>query len=191
MGRQDVPFEWQRARAETLDALGRADEAQAFRWQCFEQSLSDQHLRAFLKRLPDFDDLEAEQKASAYVQTFPDVHRALAFFLHWPALGEGAKLVQKRTSELDGNLYELMTMAAEALAEKYPLAATIVLRAMIDFTLDSARSSRYKHAARHLVTCASLTPHIHDFGNAGSHDAYVAELKRRHSKKPGFWSLVG
>lgn len=191
MGRQDVPFEWQRARAETLEALGRTDEAQAFRWQCFEQSLSDQHLRAFLKRLPDFDDLEAEQKATAYVQTFPDVHRALAFFLRWPALGEGAKLAQTRTSELDGNLYELMTMAAQALAEKYPLAATIVLRAMIDFTLDSARSSRYKHAARHLVTCASLTPHIHDFGNAGSHDAYVAELKRRHSKKPGFWRLVG
>jgi hypothetical protein len=61
---------------------------------------------------------------------------------------------------------------------------------MIDFALDSGRSSRYKHAARHLADCASLAPHIDDFGNTRSHDIYVAELKRRHGKKHGFWSLV-
>ncbi|MGO7418776.1 DUF6880 family protein, partial [Rhizobium ruizarguesonis] len=84
----------------------------------------------------------------------------------------------------------LMPAAAEALAEKHPLAATIVLRSMIDFTLDSGRSSRYKYAARHLADCASLAPHINDFGNTRTHDVYVAELKRRHSKRHGFWSQV-
>jgi hypothetical protein len=189
-GRADVPIELQLARVEALDALGRGDEAQTYRWKCFEGSLSDAHLRAFLRRLPDFDDLEAEEKAFGYAQAFPDVHRALAFFLVWPALGEAAKLVVNRKSELDGDLYELMTEAADRLAEKHPLAATLVLRSMINFTLDSGRPSRYKHAARHLVRCASLTPHINDFENAGSHDVYVAALRRRHGKKPGFWSLV-
>lgn len=155
-GRTDVPIEWQLARVETLESLGRAEEAQAYRWKCFEQSLTDVHLRAFLKRLPDFDDLEAEEKAFTYAQAFPDVHRALAFFLLWPAPPEAAKLVVGRKAELDGDLYELMTPAADVLAEKYPLAATLVLRSMIDFTLESARSSRYKHAARHLAECASL-----------------------------------
>ncbi|ANP87665.1 DUF6880 family protein [Rhizobium leguminosarum] len=185
-----MPFEWQRARVETLEALGRGEEAQTYRWTCFEQSLHDQHLRTFLKRLPDFDDLEAEEKAFAHAQAFPDVHQALAFFLLWPAPAEAAKLVMRRKAELDGNLYELMSAAAEALAEKHPLAATIVLRSMIDFTLESGRSSRYKHAARHLADCASFAPHIDDFGNARSHDAYVTELKRRHGKRYGFWSLV-
>ncbi len=73
-------------------------------------------------------------------------------------MAEAAKLVLRRKAELDGDLYELMTPAAEALSEKHPLAATIVLRSMIDFTLENARSSRYKHAARHLVKCASLAP---------------------------------
>ncbi|NKK62413.1 hypothetical protein GFL88_02475 [Rhizobium leguminosarum bv. viciae] len=185
-----MPFEWQLARVETLEALGRGEEAQTYRWTCFEQSLHDQHLRTFLKRLPDFDDLEAEEKAFAHAQAFPDVHQALAFFLLWPAPAEAARLVMRRKAELDGNLYELMPAAAEALAEKHPLAATIVLRSMIDFTLDSGRSSRYKHAARHLADCASFAPHIDDFGNARSHDAYVTELKRRHGKRHGFWSLV-
>ncbi|MBY5440814.1 DUF6880 family protein [Rhizobium leguminosarum] len=185
-----MPFEWQLARVETLEALGRREEAQIYRWTCFEQSLHDQHLRAFLKRLPDFDDLEAEEKAFAHAQAFPDVHQALTFFLNWPAPAEAAKLVMRRKAELDGNLYELMPAAAEALAEKHPLAATIALRSMIDFALDSGRSSRYKYAARHLAECASLAPHIDDFGNTRSHDAYVAELKRRHGKRHGFWSQV-
>lgn len=188
--RIDVPVEWQLARVETLEALGRADEAQVDRWKWFEQSLNHVHLRAFLKRLPDFDDLEAEEKAFAHVQAFPDVHGALAFFLLWPALGEAAKLVVKRKPELDGNLYELMTSAAEALAEKHPLAATLILRVMIDFTLDSGRSSRYKHAARHLAECGALSPHITNFRDAGSHDTYITEIKRRHGKKHGFWSLA-
>lgn len=190
-GRADVPFEWQRALTETLEALERGEEAQAFRWQCFEQSLDDRHLRAYLRQLPDFDDIEAEEKAIAYAQTFPDVHRALVFFLRWPNPAEAAKLVGRRRVELDGNLYELMTPAADVLAEKHPLGATTVLRAMIDFTLDSARSSRYKHAARHLLECSSLARRIDDYGSAGSHDAYVAGLKHRHGKKHGFWSLVG
>ncbi|NVP54027.1 DUF6880 family protein [Mycoplana rhizolycopersici] len=190
-GRADVPFDWQLARVETLDALGRGEEAQAFRWTCFEQSLNDEHLRAFLRRLPDFDDLEAEENAFAYAQAYPDIHLALAFFLRWPSSAEAAKLVCRRRGELDGDLYELMTPAAEVLAEKYPLAATTVLRAMIDFTLDSARSSRYKHAARHLAECSSLARRIDDYGSAESHDAYVADLKHRHGKKHGFWSLVG
>ncbi|NKK70572.1 hypothetical protein G9X64_33350 [Rhizobium sophorae] len=189
-GWAEMPFEWQLARVETLEALGRAEEAQTYRWACFERSLHAGHLKAFLKRLPDFDDLEAEEKAFAHARAFPDVHQALVFFLNWPALAEAAKLVAIRKAELNGDLYELMTPAAEALAEKHPLAATIVLRSMIDFALDNSRPSRYKHAARHLADCASLAPHIDDFSNIRSHDAYVAELKRRHGKKHGFWRLV-
>ncbi|MBX4948745.1 hypothetical protein HJA95_03860 [Rhizobium binae] len=189
-GRFELPFEWQRARTEALDALGRGEEAQAYRWQCFEQSLNGEHLRAFLRKLADFDDIEAEEKAFAFAHGYPDVHRALAFFLVWPAAAEAAKLISGRQAELDGDLYELMTPAAEMLQEKYPLAATMLLRSMIGFALDNGRSSRYRHAARHLAECASLAPHIDDFGSVRPHDVYVAELRRQHGKKHGFWSLI-
>ena len=190
-GRSEVPIEWQLARVKTLEALERGDEAQAYRWTCFEHSLTDQHLRDFLRRLPDFDDMEAEEKAFTYAQAFPDANRALAFFLRWPSLEEAAKLVTARQTELDGDLYEVMTLAAEALQDKHPLAATILLRSMIDFTLGRARSSRYKHAARHLAVCQALAPHIDDFGDGVSHDAYLAGLKSRHGKKHGFWKHLG
>ncbi len=59
-------FEWEDARIDVLDALGRSDDAQAVRWSCFERSLSLTHLRAYLKRLPDFDEIEAENRALDY-----------------------------------------------------------------------------------------------------------------------------
>lgn len=190
-GRTDLPFEWQLAQVETLEALKRGDEAQAYRWKCFEESLNDEHLRAFLRRLPDFDDIEAEEKAHCHAQAFPDVHRSLMFFLRWPSPAEATQLVTARQAELDGDRYELIMPAAEALQEKHPLAATILLRSMIDFALDRARSSRYKHAARHLAECQVLSAQIGDLGNLPSHDEYVVELRRQHGRKQGFWSRVG
>ncbi len=94
-----------------------------FRWRCFERSLNDEHLRAYLKRLPDFDDIEAEEKAFAIVQAFPDASRALTFFLRWASPAEAAKLVTKRATELDGDLYEVLTAAAEMLSARHPMAA--------------------------------------------------------------------
>lgn len=189
-GRGWIPFEWERARADTLDSLGRHHAAQAFRWSCFERSLEPDHLRAFLKRLADFDDMEAEERAMAHVSAFPQVHQALAFFLEWPAPDRAARLVTARAGEIDGDHYEILTPAAEALEADHPLAATILLRAMIDFTLSHARSSRYRHAARHLQACAVLAARIEGSGGIGSHAAYVADLRTAHGRKSGFWKRV-
>jgi hypothetical protein len=183
-------FEWEDARIDSLEALGRGDEAQAARWSCFERGLSADHLRAYLKRLPDFDDVEAEERALDHVERHKSVLQALTFLVSWPAVEHAARLVVRRAGELDGDHYEILSPAADALAGRHPLAATLVLRAMIDFTLTRARSSRYRHAARHLMECASLAPSIPDFGAFERHDAYAARLKAEHGRKSGFWSLI-
>jgi len=183
-------LEWEDARIDTLEALGRGVEAQAARWSCFERALSIPHLRAYLKRLADFDDVEAEDKALGHAESHRDVLPALAFLVSWPALERAAGLVVRRAGELDGNHYEFLAPAAEALAGRHPLAATLLLRAMIDFALTQGRSSRYRHAARHLMECAGLAGAVPEFGTFETHDAYVARLRREHGRKSGFWSLV-
>ena len=75
-----------------------------------------------------------------------------------------------------------LTPAANAMADMYPLAATLVLRSMIDFALTNSHSSRYKHAARHLMECSSLASAIDDFGAYEAHDAYEARLGREHGR---------
>ena len=182
-----VPHEWQDARLEVLEALDRNDEAQAFRWACFERDLSPDYLRTFLKRLPDFEDIEAEERAMAHAAAHPGLVPALGFFLDWPSPNRAARLLIDRHSEINGDRYEFLVPAAEALSERYPLAATLALRAMIDFTLTTARSKRYGYAAQHFAECAELASMIDDFGAFETHDIYVARLKAQHGRKYSFW----
>jgi hypothetical protein len=173
-----------------MEALGRNADLQRFRWQCFERGLNSDHLRGFLKRLPDFDDLEAEEHAMYFALRFRGVHQALAFLVSWPALDKAAVLVAERSTELDGDHYEILSPAADALAAKHPLAATLLLRAMIDFALKENRVKRYRHAARHLIECAALAAAINDFGRVEPHDRYTARLKAEYGRRASFWSQI-
>ena len=179
--------DWQRTRIEVLDALERSGVAQDERWQAFEHGLDASYLRAHLKRLPDFDDMAAEERALGYVSRHPSFHQALAFLIDWPALDRAAGLIMARAGEPNGDHYGLLTPAADALEQRHPLAATLVLRAMIDLSLDAAKYKRYGHAARHLQTCEHLARRIDDFAGHPNHAEYVAGLRRRHGRKSGFW----
>lgn len=183
-------FDWQNARIEVLEALGRAEDAQFARWECFEKLLSPTHLRAYLARLPDFDDIEAEEKALEHVRQSPNLMHALSFLVSWPDLDRAASLVIDSMAELDGNQYTILPDIAAALSARHPLAATLALRPMIDFCLTQSRTTRYKHAARHFLECASLSKSIQDFGKAETHEAYEARLRNEHGKKAAFWNLV-
>ena len=61
---------------------------------------------------------------------------------------------------------------------------------MITFALTTARSSRYKHAARHLHQCASLAGRLQEFGGEPDHQAYQQALRAAHGRKTGFWQEV-
>ncbi len=188
--REGAPVEWEQARLDVLEALGRVDEAQAFRWARFTATLDAPHLRAFLRKLPDFDDVEAEDRALAHALAFGDVHQALAFLVTWPDLRRAGELVLRRTRELDGNLYEGLSLAADALDGRHPLATTVLRRVMIDATLGGAHSSRYKQAARHLRDCRAAAARVEDFGSVPDHAAYERALRTAHGRKAGFWQEV-
>ena len=77
-----------------------------------------------------------------------------------------------------GNLYYLLDPTARLIEGKHALAATLLRRAMIEDTLDGAKSTRYKHAARHLLECRSLAASIRDFGEFETHEAFVSRSPR-------------
>ena len=76
----------------SLIALGKPNDAQIHRWACFERDLSAPHLRDYLRALPDFDDVEAEDRARVYTLSYPNVLPALHFSLEWPDLLTAAQL---------------------------------------------------------------------------------------------------
>lgn len=177
-----------------LNALGRNEAAQAFLWDSFCNGLNAGHLRKYLKALPDFEDVEAEDTAMEIVADHPDFHAALAFFINWPAMGRAARLVLKRHEALNGGRYELLTPAAEALAaapnQEAPLAACLIRRAMISWVLAQGRSKDYDAAAEHLAQCFEADAGIEDYAGHHSHTAYLRGLEVAYPRKTAFWNLV-
>jgi hypothetical protein len=182
--------DWESAYIDALDATGQVEKAQGLRWAAFEERLSVERLRAYLKALPDFDDVLAEERAMQHALGFRDFSTALHFFHTWPAHRQAAQLVLDRHGEINGNLYYLLDPAARSLEGTHPLAATLLRRALIEDTLDGAKSKRYRHAARHLAECQSLASMISDYGQFETHDAFVERLRTKHGRKSGFWPLV-
>ncbi len=186
--RGDGSSAWQDAYIDALEAGGQSERAQRLRWSIFEGQLIAEPLRAFLKRLPDFEDIEAEERAMQHALGFGSFATALHFLSEWPNPIRVAQLVLTRAAEIDGDLYFLLEPAAQLIEGKHPLAATLLRRAMITDTLGRAKSTRYKHAARHLVECASLARGIADFGAVEVHDDFFRRLRSEHGRKAGFWS---
>jgi hypothetical protein len=173
-----------------MEIAGDLPGAQSLRWTCFERDLTAQALRAHLKALPDFDDLDAEDAALDIALRHHLIHRALAFLIAWPALDRAAQLVERRFRELDGDLFTPLSTAAEALSPRYPLAATLILRSMIGATLTMSRHTRSRLAGAHMAEAARIAPFVTDFAGHADHATYVTTLQVQHTRKKGFWAVV-
>jgi hypothetical protein len=175
---------------EALEALGKKDEAQDSRWRYFEKALNVDSLRAYLKRLPDFEDFEAERKAFEIVAKHRSVDSALEFFVAWPNLQRADEIVRVREKELDGGAYYRLRPAAEALQEKYPSGATRLYRRMVESVLYRGSSTQYPYAVRDLQCCIRLAPRADDDPSIETHATFMTRQQQSHGRKHGFWDLM-
>jgi hypothetical protein len=182
--------EWDDARIAVLEALGRGEEAQQLRWQCFGKTLSIPHLREYLKRLEAFEDGEAEERAFEVADQHALPLLTLQFLVNWPALPRAARYVIANWQEWDGEAYPIYGPAAERLNRDHPVAATVLLRAMVVFALSMGRSNRYRYAAEHLRTCERLAAATEDWLGVEGHESFVGRLRESFGLKWSFWQLV-
>ena len=169
-----------------LEDLGRPDEAQALRYAWFERSLSTEHLKVYLRKLPDFAEFEARDKAVEFALRHDDASRALAFLIELPDLGAADRLVAERTDEFDGRHYELLHDSALYLASEFPTSAVRLHRLMVVSILDRASASQYGYAVRYLKEAENLCPNA---GRIEEHDAFIQRLRQNHGRKWKFWGL--
>ena len=125
--RAKVDEDWESVWIDYLDLAGREDEAQAVRWASIERTLMPQRARAFIARLADFDDVEAEARAFAIASQFPRFATGLAFLMEWPALPEASGMIEARADEIEVSDEEAELWAAK-LRRRYPRAALLLLR---------------------------------------------------------------
>ncbi len=178
--------------ARILDATGERSAAQALRWRCFEARLSADILREYLKQLPDFEDIEAEDRAHAFALEKSEPEVALQFFLDWPRLDLAAKLIETHPHCWDGGGWHILPKIAGLLEHDQPLAATILYRALLDSILDRARFKAYGHGAKYLGKLVLLAQEADAMrpGTMTDHATFLAKLKKTHPRKSGFWARV-
>ena len=116
---------WEAASIDVLEAEGSRQEAQDLRWSLFERDLSAPVLRDHLSRLPDFDDVEALDRAFAHASGHPDFEAAMRLLMDWPAHREAAALVLARPREAR-QARPIAADWASRLAQRYPEAADIL-----------------------------------------------------------------
>ena len=122
-----VDFDWESVWIDYLEQSGQPDVAQAARWTSFERTLSVERAKAFVQRLPDFEDVEAEGRAFDHAAGHPDFERALRFLMEWPALPEAARMIQARSDEVRASDQEA-ELWASMLRRRQPAAAHLLLR---------------------------------------------------------------
>lgn len=138
--------DWQSAWIDYLERAGRTDEAQAERWSSFEQTLSPERTRAFIARLADFDDVEAETRALAFAAGHPAFERGLGFLMDWPALAEASRMIERREDDIQVSPGAAELWAAK-LRRRHPKAARLLLR----------RAAAAAFRRRDFKTCDRLT----------------------------------
>ena len=181
---------WHATRIAVLEALGRRDDAQQHRWLVFCETLSIPLLRDYLRRLDDFADVEAEERALAEAEQHPMPLAALQFLVFWPALPRAARYVIAHWEAWDGDAYAIYEPAAERLSTDHPVAASLLLRAMVVFALSMGRSKRYRYAAEHLRQCERLEARIDDWQGVEPHSSFTGRLRESFGQKWSFWQLI-
>lgn len=145
-GGADLDFDWESVWIDVLERSGEAAAAQQARWASFERTLSSDRLRAFVSRLSDFDDVEAETRAIKIAAEHADFQRGLGFLMTWPSLAAAAGMIERRSDEIRAPS-EAVELWASKLRRRYPRAAHLLLR----------RAAAAAFQRRDFKTCERLT----------------------------------
>ncbi|MDB5438914.1 MAG: hypothetical protein JWM33_1341 [Caulobacteraceae bacterium] len=168
-------LEWEAQYIEAVEQSGDAAAAQTLRWEAFERTLSREPLAAYIKRLPDFEDVEAADKAFAHAAAWPDFMAGLSFLMTWPAIPEAAAMIQARRSELAGSDHRLADWI-HRLEARQPVAALILLRAAIQGALRRGASKADPELVSQLAHAESLSDRVPASAGLVSHEAFAGKL---------------
>jgi hypothetical protein len=159
-------------RIEDLEALGRDAEAQTARWDWFKKTLSFEHFRDYLERIPAAERRHWTDRAIATAEErHQDIASALRFLTRIDETEAAERLVLTRAEEIDGHLYFLY-------------------RAMTLAVLGAARSKSYRYAARDLLSAGQAAERVTDWHGLPDHAAFLRRLRQEHGRKHSFWPLL-
>jgi hypothetical protein len=183
-------LDWATARVAALEAAGYSAEAQDIRLGSFPSTPSAAHLKAYLTRLDDSFERNADDIAMDFVGPRPNCRNALAFLVSWLAHQHPARLVLARNPTQGDQHEQLLLPAAKALEGDHPLASIVLRRALVEDALVWSRPERYPDAAHQVRNLERLDGEMPGYEAFETHDQFMHRLRREHPHKARFWALL-
>ncbi len=181
----------QRLLADALGKLGRHAESAALLQGVFEKTLSIYDLRSWMEVLPPEQQSQAASRSRELALRHPEpVAAALVLVeIGGHVLAESVMLASH--ARIDGQNYGSLVPLATALeANGCGAGASAVYRALLDAILKRAYARAYSHAFRYWQRLGIIAASGTDLGALGTHQDYVAGIRRQHGRKASFWAYV-
>jgi thioredoxin-like negative regulator of GroEL len=177
-------------RVRILQALGDAEALRPALWARFAFEPSSETLRELLGAEPA--DTRAARRKEALEQArkrLPPEGQA-EFFAEIGELDAAASIILSAPGRLNGDHYDGLVPLAERLETMYPLAASLVYRALLDSILCRAAPKSYRYGGRYWRIIHELSGRIADWNGLESHLAYRERIGKDHARKSAFWRAV-
>lgn len=158
-------------------------------WRIFRRHRSADSLETLLERIgPELREQVIDEEFRR-IQAEPALNIYDARFLLDAAGPEQAQqYLLERREKIYGRAYEdLVSLAEQFVKLDYPLAATVLYRAMLDSILERASTKTYPHGVRYLKKLDKLASQIDNWSGIVSHELYHRQLRQFHGRKTSFW----
>lgn len=173
-----------------LDRLKRRDEAQKLRWDAFAKTFDVDILRQYLSKLDDFAEFDEMDRAMALVMQDANIAKTLLFLVQWPKLDMAAQFILDHASEWDASHCDMLSDVSATLHDDYPVAATVLVRALLMDILKRNLTSLYDLALSFLAELELLAEKIEGDMSLASHGQFMQDLRATHGRKYSFWAMV-
>jgi hypothetical protein len=181
----------QRLLATALGQLGRHAESAVLLQGVFEKTLSLDDLRSWMQALPPSEQSQAASRARELAMNHQDPVEAARVLVEVGdhALAESALLAAP--GKIDGQSYPWLVPLAKTLeAQECWAGATAIYRALLEAILNRAYARAYGHTFRHWERLRIMAASGADLSRLGTHEAYVADIRRKHARKVSFWAYL-
>lgn len=168
-----------------LEGLNQGEDAQKARIEKFTAFPSPEAYQDCLAHSDSPESLKPQLFDIAMNQ--PQTSVALYLFIQLKELKRAAQLISQNPEAWQGRDYYTLQPAAKALADDWPLEATILYRALIDDLVPRAQSKYYTHAVRYLKALDDLALRIEDWAELMPHEQYFTALHTNHKRKKALW----
>ena len=92
---------------------------------------------------------------------------------------------------LNGDDYSSLIPAAKAFESSgYPLAASLVWRALINSVLERSYNKAYAYTAKYVKSLHALAHEISEWQGYPDHQKYLTQLHSAHFRKKSFWKML-